>query len=70
MLVSVDCPEPGGIAHAARSEAHWPLSVGAKVVYTCNPCYIGGGTIVCQKNGQWTQKPTCEGEIICRKPHV
>ena len=66
----MDCTEPGGIAHAARSETHWPLSVGAKVTYTCNPCYTGGGNITCQRNGQWTKKPTCRGEIICRKPHV
>ena len=66
----MDCPGPGGIAHAARSETHWPLSVGAKATYTCNPCYTGGGTITCQRNGQWTQKPTCTGKILHINAHT
>ena len=62
----VECGDPGGIDNAVRGASSWPYTVGTAFAYTCESCYTGGGSITCQENGQWTQKPTCTGEIFCR----
>lgn len=54
------CAEPGGIKFASRSSYSGPYNVGDQVTYNF---YDGrGGTIICQSNSTWTQKPICTGD--------
>ena len=55
------CPEPGGIPFSNRTIYYGPYNPGYHVTYTCHKG--GGGTISCQSNGNWTQKPTCSGQL-------
>ena len=68
-LFSGTCPEPGGgVWDAVRSGATWPYTTNKQVTYTFHQLCPGkGGTITCQSNGTWTDKPQCIGEwnILC-----
>ncbi len=53
------CPEPGGLPFSNRTKYFRPYNVDDQVTYSC---YDGGdGNITCQRNGTWTEKPTCTG---------
>ncbi len=54
------CPEPGGVLQARRSGAVFPYQEDDKILYTCEPCYPGGGTIACLRNGEWSTFSNCE----------
>ena len=62
--VSPQCGDPGSVYFAYSSTSGGPYTVGSRVTYTCNPGLIGGGTITCQPNGQWSQRPTCSRSMI------
>ena len=55
------CPEPGGMWGAVRSGATWPYTTNKQVTYTSDQLTCISGTITCQSNGTWTDKP-CIGE--------
>ena len=56
------CPEPGGVPFAARTKYSGPYNLGDQVTYSC---FHGiTGTITCQKNRAWTQKPSCTGWLL------
>ena len=53
------CQNPGEVAGATPDVTRGPYPIGTVIRYRC---IVGvGGTITCQTNGQWTQKPTCTG---------
>lgn len=60
MFFSGLCPEPGGIYSSTRTKYNGPYNPGDQVTYACNS--RGGGTITCQRNGAWTNKPICTGQ--------
>ena len=64
----VECNDPGGVDNAVRGGSSWPYTVGRTFTYTCESCYTGGGFITCERNGQWTQKPSCTGKDIQMQP--
>ena len=51
------CQDPGEVAGATRDVTRGPYPVGTVIRYYCIAGV--GGTITCQTNGQWTQKPRC-----------
>ena len=61
--IVVSCPNPGQVENAVKmGNFHLIDSV---VNYECNECYVGGGSIKCGNNRQWTPaKPTCQGKYI------
>ena len=63
------CLDPGSIVHAKRSGSSGPYPEGSKVIYTCHTCYTGGGTMTCQDNGQWSNRPECRGKKLFLKKH-
>ncbi len=55
------CPEPGGVPLSTRTSYNGPYNPGSQVTYNC---YDGtSATITCQRNGTWTQKPHCSGQL-------
>ncbi len=56
-MSSGTCPEPGGVAFSTRTSYNGPYHSDSQVTYSCNNG--GGGSITCQSDGTWTQKPTC-----------
>ena len=62
-----DCPEPGGVFFSTRTQYSGPYSEGAIVTYYC---LFGGDAenIKCGRNGYWTRKPTCPGQIFALCP--
>ncbi len=54
------CSEPGGVLHARRTGAVFPYQLHDQILYTCDPCYPGGGTITCLMSGMWSPFPDCE----------
>ena len=54
------CSEPGGVLHARRSGALFPYQLDNQILYTCDPCFLGGGTITCLSSGQWSGVVACE----------
>ena len=50
---------PGHDPNAAGATPLRPFLYGATVTYACLPGYTGGGTIICQFHGQWSEGPTC-----------
>ena len=61
---TIGCGDPGPVSNAVRTGSSF--SYGDFVIYTCNHGYSGGGAMVCQTNGQWTQRPTCTGVYFKR----
>ena len=60
-LLVVTCGDPGSVQNAQRQVINF--NVGSRATYTCTNCYIGGGALTCQGNGQWSQpRPTCNCE--------
>ena len=59
----VTCQDPGQVADSVRSGSVGPYPINSRVTYTCNNCYVGGGTITCQPNGQWTQTVVCRSKL-------
>ncbi len=57
------CPEPGGIPHSTRTGYNGPYTQCSNVTYSCHGGG-GGGAISCQRNGTWTQKPSCQGKFV------
>ncbi len=55
------CPEPGGVPFSSRTRYNGPYNPGSQVTYSCHDGNVG--TITCQSNGGWTQKPVCSGEF-------
>ncbi len=54
------CAEPGGVPFSTRSGFPGAYNLGDQVTYNC---YDGEkGTITCQSDGKWIQKPRCSGE--------
>ena len=69
-LTLTGCGTPETVANAQITGPS-SLTVGSTATYTCNPGYrlVGNEQIVCQNNGQWTTRPTCQligatGKII------
>ena len=62
-FLTVECNDPGDVNNAQWIRSSWPYKVNSRVSYKCDACYTGGGIITCQRNGQWTQKPTCTGKM-------
>ncbi len=58
------CPDPGGVIHARRSGALFPYQEDDEIQYTCDPCFSGGGTITCQRGGQWSGSVVCAGNCL------
>ncbi len=56
------CPEPGGVPFSTRTRYKGPYNVSDQVTFSC--LQGGGGTITCQRNGNWTQKPLCISMLI------
>ena len=61
--ILVTCQDPGQVADSVRSGSVGPYPINSRVTYTCNNCYVGGGTITCQPNGQWTQTVVCRSKL-------
>ena len=58
-----DCVDPGQVSNAIRNGRE--TSVGSTITYECHDGYLGGGSITCQANGQWSaEKPTCDGMTV------
>ena len=64
LLNAIECSDPGGVDNSVRSAANWPYTVNTQFTYTCNKCYTGSGTITCQSDGTWSQKPQCKGLLL------
>ena len=68
---NVYCGDPGQLQNALRSARTGPhpafkffnepepFPVGSQVTYSCKDGFNGGGSRLCQANGQWTPRPTC-----------
>ena len=52
------CPEPEEMENAVKSVPP-QYEVGAKISYTCDQCYTGGGTSTCQCNREWSPVEKC-----------
>ncbi len=52
------CPEPGGVRFSSRTKYTGPYNPGSDVTYRCNDGEVA--TITCQRDGEWTQKPSCK----------
>ena len=59
-MSSGTCPEPGGVPFSTRTSYNGPYHSDSQVTYSCNNG--GGGSITCQRDGTWTQKPTCPAD--------
>lgn len=56
------CADPGEVDFAERSDNFGgPYHVYSRIIYTCYTGFTGGGTIICERNGQWTEMPVCTG---------
>ncbi len=55
------CPEPGGLLGARESGAVFPYQLHDQVIYACDLCLPGGGTVTCLRSGQWSGSVTCAG---------
>ena len=54
------CNEPNDIDNAVRSVPSSQYKSGTRITYTCDECYSGGGTSICQCNDlQWSPVPNC-----------
>ena len=66
---TVYCGDPGQVQSAyvwtgpfqALPHPHeeGPSPIGTRLTYTCELGYTGGGSSLCQPNGQWTPRPAC-----------
>ena len=57
----VTCSHPGLVPHAEiqGNPGPFPVPVNTVLHYICEPCHHGDGTMTCQSNGQWSQRPDC-----------
>ncbi len=64
VAAAVACKDPGNVTFARRKGPGEPYFQGSVVTYVCDDCCVGGGDVVCHA-GNWSQKPTCNGEDLC-----